>query len=114
MITTRLRSQTMSSSTLSLQQIWLKGCKGETLSQADEAHFQSLARSRFHTFSLSADQAGETRSHQEAKDWVRLLVKGLVKELRANPGLERAWQTSDFVQTSHGRSVSFNLSQHDG
>ena len=103
----------MTSSTQSLQEIWLKGCKGETLSAADEEHFQTLARSRFHTFSLSADQAGATRTHQEAEDWVNLLVRGLVKELRANPGLERAWQCSDFAQTLHGRAVAFSLSQCD-
>lgn len=99
----------MPSSDQSLQEIWLKGCKGEFLNTVDEAHFLTLAKSRFHTFTMSAEQAGETRAQKEAEEWVALLVKGLAKELRENPGLERVWQRSDFVQSKHGRSVSFNL-----
>ena len=101
----------MSNANLSLQEIWRQGCQGLPLEAAEFEHFEHLARSRFHTFDLSAAQAGDTRAHQEAQDWIALLVKGLVKELSENPGLERLWYRSAYADSPHGRSVSFGLTK---
>jgi len=99
----------MTQSQQSLQEIWRQGCLGQTLAEEDETHFAALARSRFHTFDMSASHAGDTRSHAEAAQWVELLVKGLARELQENPGLERLWHQSTYSETIHGKSVSFAL-----
>jgi hypothetical protein len=65
----------------SLQEIWRLGCAGEALTEEDFEHFHSLARSRFHTFALSADEA-----HQR-----------------------RLWQDTAVADSKHGKAVSFEL-----
>ena len=93
----------------SLQEIWRLGCAGEALTEEDFEHFKSLARSRFHTFALSADEAHQSRGQKEAATWIALLIKGLVRELRENPGLERLWQDTTVADSKHGKAVSFEL-----
>ena len=93
----------------SLQEIWRLGCEGQALCAEDHDHFNALARSRFHTFALSADEAHQSRGLHEAETWVALLVRGLARELLENPGLERIWQDSDYSSSKHGKAVSFQL-----
>lgn len=93
----------------SLQEIWRLGCAGDALSEEDSEHFKTLARSRFHTFALSADEAHLSRGHKETAIWIALLIKGLVRELRENPGLERLWQDTAVADSKHGKAVSFEL-----
>lgn len=95
----------------SLQEIWQRGCKGETLTSTDQQHFTDLARSRFYTFQMSAGHAEQEKSESEAVDWINGLVTGLVKELKANPGLERAWHDSEFASGYHGQRVTSALSE---
>ena len=66
----------------SLQEIWRLGCAGE---------------------------AHQSRGQKEAATWIALLIKGLVRELRENPGLERLWQTTTVADSKHGKAVSFEL-----
>ena len=93
----------------SLQEIWRLGCAGEVLTEEDFEHFKSLARSRFHTFAMSADEAHQSRGQKEAATRIALLIKGLVRELRENPGLERLWQGTTVADSKHGKAVSFEL-----
>ena len=93
----------------SLQEIWRLGCAGEALTEEDLEHFNGLARSRFHTFALSADEAHRSRGQEEAATWVALLIKGLARELRESPGLERLWQATTVADSKHGKAVSFEL-----
>ena len=47
---------------------------------------------------------------EEAATWVALLIKGLARELRESPGLERLWQaTTGVADSKHGKAVSFEL-----
>jgi hypothetical protein len=93
----------------SLQEIWRLGCEGQALCAEYLDHFKALARSRFYTFALSADEAHQSRGQKEAETWVALLIKGLVRELHENPGLERLWQDTTVAASKHGKAVSFQL-----
>lgn len=93
----------------SLQEIWRLGCEGQPLCEEDLDHFKALARSRFHTFALSADDAHQSRGQKEAETWIALLIKGLVRELHESPGLERLWQDGAVAASKHGKAVSFQL-----
>lgn len=99
----------MSNATLSLQEIWRLGCAGETLACEEQKHFVDLAASRFHTFILSAESAYQSKAAREAKEWVDLLVKGLLTELVSNPGLREAWNASPFKDHVYGRLVTTSL-----
>lgn len=92
-------------------QVWAEGCRGESLSKRDEARFIHLANNRFHAFQMSASHAEANKSASEAETWIGGLIKGLARELRENPGLERAWQTSDYREGLHGKRVSLLLSE---
>ena len=95
----------------SLNQIWIRGCKGEDLSTPDFEHFKGLARSRFHTFNMSASHAKQERSEGEAESWINGLVAGLVRELKESPGLERQWYQSEFTNFYYGQLVNLALSK---
>lgn len=99
----------MSNAKLTLQEIWRLGCAGESLASAEQKHFVDLAASRFHTFVLSADSAYQSKAALEAKEWVDLLVKGLVTELVTNPGLRVEWEASPYKDHVYGILVSASL-----
>ena len=101
----------MSNATLSLQEIWRLGCAGESLASAERKHFSDLAASRFHTFVLSAESAYQSKAALDAKEWVDLLVKGLVTELVTSPGLRAAWEVSPFKDHAYGSLVSATLAK---
>lgn len=95
---------------LSLQEIWHKGCQGEALHEDDVPHFHSMARSRFHTFLLGMQHAeGLSRRGNPSSLQARLLVNGLIKELRSSPGLATAWLEYDFANSEFGKPVTEGL-----
>ncbi len=104
-----MMSSMQSNERLSLNEIWLQGCRGEILASRDRKHFSDMARSRFYTFQMSASHARQTREAADADNWVGLLVRGLVTEINQNPGLEREWLASDFPDHIEGRLVTLAL-----
>ncbi len=92
-------------------QIWRRGCRGEPLTETEPQQFTDLARSRFHTFAMSANHAEQERKTDDAVEWIDGLVRGLTRELLEHPGLEREWLASEFADDYHGKRVTSGLSR---
>lgn len=88
----------------SLQEIWRSGCADETLDVEDQAHFETLAKNRFHAYSLGMQHASDPLSSAG-----QLLVKGMVVELQANPGLLKQWHHYNFAGSKFGKPVTRQL-----
>jgi hypothetical protein len=85
------------------EDIWNRGCCGESLEAAEEEEFAYLARARFHTF-----QMGISHAARDEKRFT-LLIKGLAVELAGFPGLERLWYESPVSEESFGQTVNAEL-----
>lgn len=90
--------------------VWQRGCRGEDLTDKEALRFLHLARSRFYTFQLSASHA-QVQSDGEK---IRLLVRGMALDLSRSPGLERAWNESEFADDTFGALVTAMLDEVRG
>ncbi len=93
------------STNYSLQEIWVRGCCGDSLTPEDIKRFAAMARSRFHTF-----QMGISHAENEGSDQRRLgLISGLATELNDHPGLKKVWLRMPISQSEIGEQVGLQL-----
>lgn len=90
---------------LNREEIWNRGCRGETMDEGETREFHYLARARFHTFRMGISHAESTRDDEKAS----MLVQGLAVELANSPGLERAWYESPVSEDPQGKAVNERL-----
>jgi hypothetical protein len=74
----------------------------------DQAHFETLARNRFHAYLLGMQHAEDSASNTLSSAG-QLLVNGMVVELQANPGLLERWHQYNFAGSKFGKPVTRQL-----
>lgn len=99
----------MTNSKLGLEEIWRLGCNGESLTPGDQKRFAAMARSRFHTFEMGIDHAIRQADEDKQLD----LIRGLVVELMAAPGLKKLWLRMEISSSGVGEQVSLQLEKMD-
>jgi hypothetical protein len=95
----------MTTTNLTLEQIWEKGCQGEKLDVGQQKRFVAMARSRFHTFQLGIDHANQQTDDAAAV----ALITGLASELAGRPGLKIIWLKMEVSRSNTGQQVSLQL-----
>ncbi len=66
-----------------------------------------MARSRFHTFQMGMEHAGQQNDEESSLG----LIKGLASELHTRPGLRKVWSKMAVSQSPDGEQVNLILEQ---
>ncbi|MEX0942748.1 MAG: hypothetical protein WD002_09400 [Pseudomonadales bacterium] len=90
--------------------VWERGCRGDTLEEADYKRFVGLARDRFYTFLMSVRHS-ELQGDAEK---IQSLIRSLALDLTRSPGLEREWLASEFSDDEFGELVSAMIDEVRG
>lgn len=91
-------------------ELWIRGCRGDVLTDKEQAQFRRLARDRFYTFVMSA---GHSQVQGDAEK-IQSLIRSLALDLVRSPGLEREWHDCEFAGDGFGVLVTAMLDEVRG
>ena len=95
----------MTSTEISLAELWKRGCRNEKLSPAAMKRFAAMARSRFHTFEMGVNHANSLPDEEKVEG----LINGLASEMVESPGLLKIWDRMAVSKTGLGDRVNLRL-----